>query len=303
MKPKIVVTKNLQLYDDQKERLESLGDVTYYDVPPHSAEEWLERCNGVDIVCTGIFGLKSDKAYELKNVFISLPFVGVEFLDKQRLKERGIIVANAPGCNKEAVAEWIIAMILMHFRQLHTLTRTTQPKEKIINIAPGLWNKNITILGKGNIGVQLGKICEAFGMNVIFFERGDNLTGSVKDADIVANCLSVNETTLGLLDKKFFSSLKKGVFFVSASRHNTYDIEALKESLNNNIVSWVADDAADIEAWDVDDLEYKNLLAHPKILATPHIAWNADSEKRRANDLMIDNIEAWLKKKPINLIY
>ncbi len=40
----------------------------------------------------------------------------------------------------------------------------------------------------------------------------------------------------------------------------------------------------------------------PKIVVTPHIAWNTDAERRKANDMMIDNIEAWINKKPINLI-
>jgi phosphoglycerate dehydrogenase-like enzyme len=48
--------------------------------------------------------------------------------------------------------------------------------------------------------------------------------------------------------------------------------------------------------------EYKELLNHPKIYITPHIAWDTDVVRRRANDMVIDNVEAWLKKKPINLI-
>jgi phosphoglycerate dehydrogenase-like enzyme len=48
--------------------------------------------------------------------------------------------------------------------------------------------------------------------------------------------------------------------------------------------------------------EYKELLNPPKIYITPHIAWNTDIVRKRANDMVIDNVEAWLKKKPINLI-
>lgn len=303
LKPKIVVTKNLKLYDDQIKRLRLLGDVTFHSNDPKSADEWFERCRDADIICTGISGLKSDKVYQLKNVFISLPFVGIEFLDKKKLKENGIVVSNSPGCNKEAVAEWIIGMMLIHFRRLCQLTRTKNPdKNEVLKTATGLNDKKIAILGAGHIGKQLGRICESFGMKVIFFKRGDDLIKSIKDADVIANCLSMNETTTGLLNKKFFSSLKRGSFFVSASRHQIYDIGALKDALDKDILIGAADDAANAEVGDINETDYKKLLNHPKILVTPHIAWNTDSERRKANDIMIDNIEAWLKKKPINLI-
>jgi len=303
MTPKIIVTKDLKFFEDQIKRLESLGDVTFNNDDPKSTEEWLERCKDADIICTGIFGLKSDKIYELNSVFISLPFVGVEFLDKKKLKENNIIVSNSPGCNKEAVAEWIIGMILMYFRRLSELNKATDlPKKEVLKTATSLYNKTITILGAGNIGKQLARICESFGMKVIFFKRDDDLIESVINSDVIANCLSMNESTTGLLNEKFFSSLKKGSFFVSASRHQIYDVEALKDALDNNILNGAADDAANAEVGDVNDPEYKKLLNHPKILVTPHIAWNTDAERRKANDIMIDNIEAWLNKKPINLI-
>ncbi len=303
MKQKIVVTKDLQFYDDQIKRLKSLGAVTFYDNDPKSADEWLKRCRGADIICTGIFGLKSDKVYQLKDVFISLPYVGVEFLDKKKLKENNIVVSNSPGCNKEAVSEWIVGMMLIYFRRLSQLTRTTSlPKDEILKTATGLYNKKITILGSGHIGTQLGKICDSFGMKVNFFKRGYNLLESVKDADIIANCLSVNSTTIGLLNKQFFSSLKRGSFFVSASRHQIYDVEALKDAIDKNILIGAADDAADAEVGNINEPDYKTLLNHPKILVTPHIAWNTDAERRKANDMMIDNIEAWINKIPINLI-
>ena len=49
MKPKIVTTKDLNFYEDQIERLNTLGDVTYYSDDPKSTDEWLERCKGADI--------------------------------------------------------------------------------------------------------------------------------------------------------------------------------------------------------------------------------------------------------------
>jgi glycerate dehydrogenase len=302
MKPKIVVVEDLRLYPDQEKRLVSLGEVTFYDTVSETEEEWLNRCKDADIICSGIFGLK--RANELNNVFISLPFVGAaECLDKEKLKQKNSYASNSPGCNKEAVAEWHISMILSFFRRLPQLMRTTETiKKKILVTAPSLYNKKITILGAGNIGKQLGKYCEAFDMTVTYFKRGDDLLRSVKSADIIANCLSLNIETVGLLDKKFFDSLKKGSFFISSSRPQICDIQALKKALDNETLIGAADDAASLEVGDVNEKDYQNLLDHPKILVTPHIAWNTDSDRRKGNDILIDNIEAWIKEEPINLL-
>ncbi|MBL7170343.1 MAG: hydroxyacid dehydrogenase [Candidatus Aenigmarchaeota archaeon] len=303
MKPKIVVTKDLKFYKDQIERLESLGDVTYYNKSLGSSDEWLQRCKGADIICTGMFGFNTEKLYELKDVFISLPFVAVHFLDRKRLKENNIVVSNSPGCNKESVSEWIVGMMIMYLRRLSRLTRTTElSRDEILETTTSLYNKKITILGVGSVGTQLGKICTSLGMEVNFFRRGDDLINSIKDSDVVANCLSTNPTTMGLLNRDFFLSLKKGSFFVSVTSSKVYDIDALKESIDKGILVGAADDAGSAKIGDINDPNYTTLLNHPEIFVTPHIAWNSDIERRKSNDMMIDNIEAWLNKNPINVI-
>ena len=77
--PKIVVTQDLGLTPKDIEKLKQLWDLIVYNELSKTPEEWLERCRGADIICPGKFGLKTEKTYELKNVFFALPFVGVWF--------------------------------------------------------------------------------------------------------------------------------------------------------------------------------------------------------------------------------
>lgn len=299
---KIVVIPNLELYQDQKERLKLLGNVTFYDDLAQTPEEWLGRCKGADIVCSGKAGLK-EKIYELKNTFFSLPFVGVGWIDKDKIRENNIMVSYCPGCNRDAVSEWAVAMILVLFRQLPKFLKADDlPKNKIPPATSGLTGKKIAILGKGNVGSRVGKICEAFGMKINYFKRDDNLLECAKDADAVINCLASDQATKGLLDRKFFYSLKKGAYFISVTDEKIYDIDALIGSLDNGILAGAADDAGGIKVGDVEDPVYKKLAGHPKILVTPHIAYQTDTTNRVANDRMIENIEAWLEGKPINLL-
>lgn len=297
----IVVAKDLKFFPKHYKRLDSLGAVTYYKQPAKDPVEWYERCENANIICTGQYHGFYEKVYELKDVFISLPLVTIDPLDPKILRERNITISNSPGGNTEAVVEWIIGMILMNFRSLHTLTRTKSKNN--LTTGKSLVGKNITILGKGYIGRYLGTICASFGMKIQFFQRGDNLKKSIEKANIVVNCLSVNSSTENLLDRDFFLSLKKGSFFVSVTRPAIYDIEALKEALDRRILIGTADDAGGAKVGDVTEDHYKQLLNHPKISVTPHIAWNSESERKKSNDIMIDNVKAWINKKPIHVVY
>lgn len=298
---KIVVPQDLAFYPDQIERLKSLGETTIYnDIP--TPEEWLERCKEADIICTGEVGMET-KGYELKNKYFSLPMVGTGWIDLLRLKESGNSLSNSPGCNKEAVAEWIVGMMIHLMRNFDQLIRITNtPKEKIFKTSPGLAGKKVTILGKGNIGSTVGKICEALGMNVTYFQRSDDLLEKVKDADVVVSCLRTEASTKNLLDKNFFNSLKKGSYFITITASSVYDVDAMLDALDKGIIAGVADDSAGMPVAEADNLYYLKLISHPKVVATPHIAYSTEATARKANDIMIDNVENWIKGAPTNSI-
>lgn len=301
MRKKIVVTQEMDLAPNQIERLKELGEATFYKDLAKTPKEWLDRCKGFNIICTGKFGLKQ-KIYELKNIFISLPFVDVGWVNKDKLKKNNITISYSPGCNKDAVSEWIIGMMINLLRQFPKYINIENlPKHTLPERTLGLTNKKVSILGVGNIGSRVGKICESLDMKVNYFRKGDNLLHNIKDADIVINCLSRNPTTLGLLDKKFFSAFKTGAYFISVTSPKIYDTETLLSLLGENIAG-AAIDVADIQVGDTSGPFYIKLLENDKVIATPHIAYNTDATARFCNDMMIENIEAYLNGKPINLL-
>lgn len=299
---KIVVSEGLRLSPEQEKRLKSLGDCTIYDKPAKSDEEKLKRFKVADVICTEGDPIES-VIYNLKDKLISFPFVGMGWLDLKKLDANGIKVANAPGCNKSAVTEWIISMMIMVARNFYLVINKPSdsyagfPKE-----TTGLASKNVTILGKGNIGKQVHKVCDAIGMNVMVFSRGDDIRKSVENADFVINCLARNKETEGMLDQGFFAAMKEGAYFVSATSLQIYDIDALKESLDKGKLRGAAIDLEGVKVGDNSDPLYKDLAKHPKILITPHIAFNTDVSMSVGNDIMIDNAEAWIKGEPINIV-
>ncbi len=298
----IVLAQDLDLFPDQLERLRALGTVTAYKDLARDPEDWLRRVQGFDIICTGKFGLKQ-KLFELKNVFVSVPFVGTSWVDPEKIAANHVLIARAPGCNQDAVSEWAVGMVIALLRRFPRYVNATGlPKGVVPRPDKGASHSTITILGAGHIGLRVGKICQALGMTVSFFRRGDDLKASVKNADIVVDALGLNATTVGLLGKEFFSWLKPDAYFVSVTGSEIIDTDALIAALDANKLAGAATDCGGIQVGDIGDPYYRRLAGHPSVIATPHIAYNTTRTSRVANDMMISNIEAYLQGRPTNLV-
>lgn len=291
---KIIVTQELDLTPEQLARLKQLGETTVYDNLASNYDDWLKRVEGFDVICSGKFGLKQ-KIHELHDVLISVPFVGVGFADPEILKQHNVTLANSPGCNKEAVSEWIVGMVINLRRLLPDYINNTEYAVSPSSAhEPGLMNAKLVILGHGNIAQTVGSICEQLKLNVDYFRRGDNIYQKVANADIVVNTLPQNEETEGLFNQKFFSALQDGVYFVSVGDRSLFSETALLEALDSGKIEKAAIDCMGIQVGDIADAYFQRLAAHPRVYATPHIAYKAISSAVVGNDMMIDNIERWL---------
>jgi len=139
-------------------------------------------------------------------------------------------------------------------------------------------------------------------MNVTFFQKGDDIKESVRNADIVVDTLSSNPTTQKILNKDFFNSMKDGSSFISVTRSEILDEDALIEALDSGKLYRACLDCGGIMVGDTSDPYYKKLLSHPKISVTPHIAYNSIKSFEMGNNVMIDNVKAFIKGEPINLV-
>jgi glycerate dehydrogenase len=299
---KLVVTNPMGFSPDQKARLEKLGDVTYHDTHPTDADEWLERCQGFDIICSWINGLR-DHYDKLKDVFISVPFVGVSsFADPKVVKTQNLIISNSPGSNRHAVSEWIIYMILTSMRRLDHYLNTTENLTIPLPIPSiGLAGKHITILGKGNIGTRVGAICTALEMHVTYFTRGDDLHQSIKTADVIVDALSTHPTSKGLLNQAFFAATKKDAIFISVTVDAITDFDAMLAALDRGQLAYVAHDVMNAKPGDTKNPLYQRLLKHKKVFTTPHISAFTDVTNQIGNDMMIANVESFIAGNPINV--
>ena len=202
---KKIITLGINLSDEYKKRLTAIGELKELESPT-SVEDFLSKTENADVIYSnGAYLLES--LPKLKDVFVTYPYVELGVFDSEELKKNGVFVANAQGGNKDSIVEWVMYMILSLFRNFGSKIRATEnfPFE----LQESLQDKKVLIVGHGSIGSQIGVLCKDFGMEVIFFKRGDDLTSSSKNVDIVVNALNCNSTSKNLLDESFFMNLKK----------------------------------------------------------------------------------------------
>ena len=214
------------------------------------------------------------------------------FIPVKEAAKKGIKIANAPDFGTETVGEFGIGLMIALVRRIYAYAKGET--EKLTT--PVLYGKTVGILGAGRIGQYFGNIAKALGMKVIYWKRGENMSEVIKSSDILFCALPLSEETRGLLGKKEFSMMKDGSYFVTVSPPEIYDSDALLGALDKNLAGAAMDNS------DYKSSEYLKFKDNKKVLLTPHIAYKTDYGIKKSFDIMIDNIEAFVKGKPINLV-
>lgn len=295
---KIVLAGSFSFTDEQKSRLAAVGDIIESSSIT-SDEEWLKAIEGADVVCSDGSFLYNN-LNKLKNVFVTYPYTELGTFNSKELEANGVYVANAQGGNRKSIAEWTMFTVLSLFRQFPTFLRTTE--QYPFTATESLEDKSVVIVGHGTIGTEVGERCQAFGMKVDYFDRGDDLKAKTANADLVINALNCNESTRNLLDASFFASMKQGSYFVTFSRPYTYDIDGLIESIDSGVIAGAGIDCDPEPLFDVSNDFYKKCMTNEKILVTPHVAGITKQAGRNGTEIMVKNVEMYLAGTPQNIL-
>lgn len=211
--------------------------------------------------------------------------VGLEGIDIDAATKHGIKVARIPGDatgNAASCAEMAIYLTLGLLRKQNEMQISVQQKMLGEPIGETLLGKTVFIMGFGNIGIDLAKRLKPFDVKIIATKRswpsnsevlipkgshGDIYEFASK-ADIVVCCLSMNKETVGILNKPFLSSMKKGALLVNIARGGLLDYGAVVQHLESGHLGGLGIDVAWKEPFDPNDpvLKFKN------VILTPHVA-------------------------------
>lgn len=265
-----------------------------------SVEDFIAKTKGADAVYDADTEYLLEALPKLQNMYVTYPFIELGNFDSDELAKNGVFVANARGANKNSIVEWVVFMILALLRKLPEKTRIKTSID--FERTRSLETKNILVIGHGDIGSEIGRRCEAFGMNVSFYERGENLIEKVKNADVVVNALNVNSSSHNLISSDVFTNFKQDAVFVSFARRHTYDLDGLIKSIVSGRIGGAAIDCDPESSGNIENDFYQTALSCDKILVTPHVAFSTDVAGKNGHNVAVENLIKFVQGEKVNVI-
>ena len=267
---------------------EQVGEVIYNTTgKPLSAEQLCELLPGVDGYIAGLDEINAHAlaaASRLK--VISRYGVGVDNVDLDAAKARGIIVTNTPGANSVSVAELAIGLMLSLLRSIPQAVNATRRGEWPRLSGKSLEGRTVGLLGLGSIGRQVARRLAGFDCRILAYDpRPDEdfarsqgvqllpLEEVLAQADILSLHLPATAETRGMVNDGFLARMKPGAYLINTARGELIDEDALLRALQSGHLAGAALDAFSQQPPD----PANSLLTLPQVLVTPHTGAHADS--------------------------
>lgn len=272
----------------------------------------IERAKDADVIMIANMPLSGEVISACANLkFIDVAFTGVDHVDLEAARAKGVKVSNAAGYSNEAVAELSLCMMLSLLRnvpQVDARCRAGQTKDGLVGCE--LKGKTVGIVGTGAIGKRTAELCRAFGCTVLGNRR--HVTGKEPDyiefvpldellsrADIVSLHCPLNDSTRGLINADAIAKMKPGAILINAARGPVVNSQALANALNSGKLGGAGIDVFETEP----PLNVEHPLLHSKnTIVTPHVAFaTAESMKMRC-EIVFDSLTKWMDGNQINVI-
>jgi len=261
---------------------------------------------------------------------------GFDHIDLHVCKEKGILVANVPNYGSHTVAEYTFGLLICLVRKIYdAYHRVRETGSFNLEGLKGreLFDKTLGVIGTGRIGINVIKIANGFGMKVIAYDKYPNdeleqqldfiyvsFEELLKQADIITLHVPYNTETHHLLNKNNISLIKTGAYVINTSRGGVIETEALYQALKSGQIAGAALDVLEEEesVKEEQELLVKGKIAESEklktillnhifidldnVIVSPHNAFNTEEALESIVAMTIDNIDGYLKGKPINLV-
>ncbi|HNR68681.1 MAG TPA: hydroxyacid dehydrogenase [bacterium] len=230
--------------------------------------------------------------------------VGLDNVDVETAKTKGIQVYNTAEASSVAVAELAFAMMIAlpnHLVEAHQSMSEGKWLKKELKRTE-LYGKTLGLIGCGRIGKEVAKRAAAFEMRVLGYDAVSVESPHIKMvkelADLLPQCdylslhLPLNPSTLGLIDKKRIAQMKNGVYLINTGRGKTVVEEDLAEALKSGKIAGYATDV-----WYSDPPENTPLRGAPNTLMAPHIGASTTENLLRIGEIVEKLIEKFVAEK------
>jgi len=227
--------------------------------------------------------------------------VGLDNVDAEAAKAKGIKVVNTPAATSISVAELALGMMLSAARMIPQATASTRAGkwEKKRFHGTELFGKTLGIIGIGRIGSELAKRAKALGMDVIAYDpyvkssdfgKIVDFDTLLKNSDFISLHIPKTKETAHLLDKSAFDKMKDGVIIVNCARGGVVDEDALYDALVSGKVK-----VACLDVFEVEPAKEHKLFSLEQVILTPHIGAQTDEGQQRAGVQIAELVRDALK--------
>ena len=294
--------------------LEAVADLKIFPTRADSFGVQIERAQGATVIINSRSYLewRADAFDLLPDLrFISVCGIGTDSIDLDAARDRGITVSNIPGKTAPVVAEHAFGLMFAAAKRAAWYTEMTRKGEWVKEDGVFLGNKTVGIVGTGNIGAEMARLCNAFGMNVIAYtfnpsdERAEKLGVRFVDldellsaSDVITIHTKLTPDSEKMIGAREIGLMKPTAILVNVARGPIIDETALVEALNNGHLSGAA-----LDVFEDEPLPQGSPITQcEQVVLTPHIADMTPEGLDLLNQGVVENSLAFLNGTPRNVV-
>ena len=310
----VVVNASKMNYDHALDFSVLSSDVQVYD--DSTNEELIERIQGARVVVTKELPVGADLLSQFPDTVKLIVEAGTGYnnIDLNAAKERGITVCNIPAYSTERVAHTVIMMILNFAstmqKQIGMLAKGDRSNfTKYLQVSHTEVNgKTLGVVGAGHIGMEVIKVAKALGMNILVHTRTPKADGDgiryvsldelLEHSDYITLHCPLNEQTKHMINKDTIAKMKSSAVIINTGRGALINEADLCEALAAKRIAGAGLDVQEVEP----PVEDSPLYTLDNVIITPHMGWKGLETRQRLVGIIRDNVQAFLKGEPINVV-
>lgn len=310
----VVVNASKMNYDQALDFSVLSSDVQVYDGSTNA--ELIERIQGARVVVTKELPVGADLLSQFPDTVKLIVEAGTGYnnIDLNAAKERGITVCNIPAYSTERVAHTVIMMILNFAstmqKQIGMLAKGDRSNfTKHLQVSHTEVNgKTLGVVGAGLIGMEVIKVAKALGMNILVYTRTPKADGDgiryvsldelLENSDYITLHCPLNDQTKHMINKETIGKMKSSTVIINTGRGPLINEAELCEALAAKRIAGAGLDVQEVEP----PAEDSPLYTLDNVILTPHMGWKGLETRQRLVGIIRDNVQAFLKGEPINVV-
>lgn len=310
----VVVNASKMNYDHLLDFSVLSNDVQVYD--DSTNEEVIERIQGARVVVTKELPVGADLLSQFPDSVKLIVEAGTGYnnIDLDAARAKGITVCNIPAYSTERVAHTVI-MMLLNFsstmqQQIGMLAKGDRSNfTKYLQVSHTEVNgKTLGVVGAGHIGMEVIKVAKALGMNVLVHTRTPKADGDgiryvsldelLEHSDYITLHCPLNEQTKHMINKDTIAKMKSSAVIINTGRGALINEADLCDALAAKRIAGAGLDVQEVEP----PVEDSPLYTLDNVIITPHMGWKGLETRQRLVGIIRDNVQAFLKGEPINVV-